>query len=735
MLHYIIQTIGFQLVFLIVYDLFLRKETFFNYNRAYLLSTAVLSFILPFIKVEKFKTIVPEEFVIKLPEVIIGNVNSPTELTLNDTPATLAVDNAFKWSWEFVLAIGIGLAAFVFIVKLVKLIWLISKNPKHWKGDILIVKLINSSAAFSFFHYVFLGEKLKPEEAVTILDHERIHVEEKHTIDLLLFEVLRVAFWFNPLIYMYQNRIRTLHEYIADAKAIKLQGKQQYYQNLLSQLFETEDLSFVNAFYKQSLIKKRIVMLSQSRSKQFSLVKYALFLPIVFAMLLYTSSYAQDKTVKPKVENQELTDSQLEEKYYNEIVAYVKKGGNIYKTHINYLGNNDKYLLTREELFKQEAYMRYLLGDIKEKKIKEGTYDKEKDPTLRTPIYKTYNEYLAYKKTDEGKRAWDNQTKDGVLRLVVDNIGNITSQEQKLYDKKLKMIENDDYFNALLITDGKSTSKVVVHSVDGKKNPDPNNKTSEVEWEEVDTIEVPFSLIEDTPTFKSCANLETNEERKQCMSQGVAKHVNKNFNIDLAKSLGLVGKQRINVIFKIDKEGNVTGIKARAPHPDLEEEAKRVIAALPQFIPGKQKGKPVIVPYSLPIIFQINPEAIDQDNSRGIPFSKVDVKPVLMTCQHTADAKFRTSCTVDGISAHINKNFDVSIAKKLKLDTVQRIAVLFKINKSGYVSEVKVRAMHPELEEEAKRVVYSLPKFVPGQHQGEVVDVKYSLPIKFKIAP
>ncbi len=86
----------------------------------------------------------------------------------------------------------------------------------------------------------------------------------------------------------------------------------------------------------------------------------------------------------------------------------------------------------------------------------------------------------------------------------------------------------------------------------------------------------------------------------------VSKLVNRKFNADLASDLGLPpGKKRIFVSFKIDKNGNVTSVGARGPHPGLEKEAKRVIKLLPKMKPGKQRGKAVIVPYSLPIVFQV----------------------------------------------------------------------------------------------------------------------------------
>ncbi|MEO9077329.1 MAG: energy transducer TonB [Gelidibacter sp.] len=118
-------------------------------------------------------------------------------------------------------------------------------------------------------------------------------------------------------------------------------------------------------------------------------------------------------------------------------------------------------------------------------------------------------------------------------------------------------------------------------------------------------IEVPFAVIENVPVFPGCEKEAGNNAKKQCMSDKIAQFVNKKFNVDLASELGLSGRQRINVIFKIDKSGNITNIQARAPHPGLEKEAQRVIALLPKMLPGKQRGKAVTVPYSLPILFQV----------------------------------------------------------------------------------------------------------------------------------
>ena len=130
-------------------------------------------------------------------------------------------------------------------------------------------------------------------------------------------------------------------------------------------------------------------------------------------------------------------------------------------------------------------------------------------------------------------------------------------------------------------------------------------EVEEIEVEEVvEDVEVPFAVIENVPEYPGCER-GSNTEKRKCMSDKIAKFVQRKFNTDLAGDLGLSGRQRISVIFKIDKNGNVTGVRSRAPHPRLEKEAARVINMLPKMKPGRQRGKPVIVPYSLPITFQV----------------------------------------------------------------------------------------------------------------------------------
>ena len=166
-------------------------------------------------------------------------------------------------------------------------------------------------------------------------------------------------------------------------------------------------------------------------------------------------------------------------------------------------------------------------------------------------------------------------------------------------------LPTEDTFNLFAgLEDEEEVEETVIESTETDQD-EEIMEVEDVEVEEViEDVEVPFAVIENVPEYPGCER-GSNADKRKCMSDKIAKFVQRKFNTDLAGDLGLSGRQRISVIFKIDKNGNVTGVRSRAPHPRLEKEAARVINMLPKMKPGRQRGKPVIVPYSLPITFQV----------------------------------------------------------------------------------------------------------------------------------
>ncbi len=159
----------------------------------------------------------------------------------------------------------------------------------------------------------------------------------------------------------------------------------------------------------------------------------------------------------------------------------------------------------------------------------------------------------------------------------------------------IDVIEDDDEVEETVIesTEAKQDEKIV----------EVKEIKEEVVEEEI--ADVPFAVIENVPVYPGCENEKTNDAKKKCMSTKISEFINKKFDTNLASDLGLEGRQRIAVQFKIDKNGKVVDVRARAPHPRLEKEALNVVSSLPNMTPGKQRGKPVGVLYSLPIVFDI----------------------------------------------------------------------------------------------------------------------------------
>ena len=287
MAHYILQIIFFQLFFLLVYEIFLKKETFFNYNRLYLLVTPILAFLIPWLRLEFLVEAVPENARIIIPQAISGQPD-----IYRETLPTLTIygESGLQLNWWLITYLtGFAISTFMFIRKYQNLTRLFNFRQISREKNFSIIEVPDSNAAYTFFNTVFLGDQLSDSEKQHILSHELVHVKHKHSLDLIFFEILKIIFWFNPLIYIYQNRIAGLHEFIADDEVVKTTEKKTYYEQLLNTAFSTQNISFINQFFNHSLIKKRILMLQKNKSSKLSKFKFLLVIPLMLAMLTYVA--------------------------------------------------------------------------------------------------------------------------------------------------------------------------------------------------------------------------------------------------------------------------------------------------------------------------------------------------------------------------------------------------------------------------------------------------------------
>ncbi|WP_027078225.1 energy transducer TonB [Maribacter antarcticus] len=114
-------------------------------------------------------------------------------------------------------------------------------------------------------------------------------------------------------------------------------------------------------------------------------------------------------------------------------------------------------------------------------------------------------------------------------------------------------------------------------------------------------LDVPFSVIEDVPVFPGC---EKESDKRACFNKMIQKHISKNFRYpEIAQEMGVQG--RVNIMFVIQKDGSIGNVRMRGPDRNLEKEAARIIGKLPKMTPGKQRGRAVRVPFSIPITFKL----------------------------------------------------------------------------------------------------------------------------------
>lgn len=314
MLTYIIQVVLFQALFLVIYDFAFSKETFFTKNRWYLIGTMILSFLLPLIKITTVKETITKEYLILLPEIIL----SP-ESVIEKQEWYQSIDYL-----DFVFWGGLLLFLTIFLIKIVQLINLVYKNNVIKKEGYSLVLIPKTTKAFSFFNFIFLGEKISDEKREKIIAHELVHINQKHSLDLLFFEILKIVMWFNPIVRIYQKRITLVHEFLSDEIVSKTANQGNYINNLLSEVFQVQEMSFVNQFYKNSLIKKRIVMMTKSRSKQSKQLKYLVLIPVLISMLFYTAcSEKESISITPVLETQKIFTSLDKEPVETDRLSYM----------------------------------------------------------------------------------------------------------------------------------------------------------------------------------------------------------------------------------------------------------------------------------------------------------------------------------------------------------------------------------------------------------------------------
>jgi beta-lactamase regulating signal transducer with metallopeptidase domain len=262
------------------YAVVLRRLTFYNHHRWYLLGYSVLCFIIPLINIKLFTSNSQSGgtvFVRMIPNVVYVN-----------TAETSAI-HGFDAVQIIVLIVFIGS-----IVMLLRLLFQLlsykklASNAKIISGNdaVKLYQVDEEIVPFSFGNSIFINQDLHDETALKeILQHEFVHVKQKHTLDILWSEVLCILNWYNPFVWLIRKAIRENLEFIADDKVVQSGVNKQAYQYLLLRVMGNNNFSFTNNFNFSSL-KKRIIMMNKIKTAKIHLLKFLFLIPLLGVLLV-----------------------------------------------------------------------------------------------------------------------------------------------------------------------------------------------------------------------------------------------------------------------------------------------------------------------------------------------------------------------------------------------------------------------------------------------------------------
>ena len=266
-------------IFSLLYFVFLRKESFYNLNRFYLLVTLIVSFILPFVNIEFTKP--SGQFVNNFEFVEHAFLEASETL---ESVELITVENVQSFpAIYFLLIVGMMITA----VRIGYQLFCIYKNVKthelKTKEKYTHVLMDKNHSTHSFFNFIFVQKSaFKNDQIKEMLHHEYVHAEKLHSLDLLIVGFLSILQWFNPFIYLYKRALTETHEFQADRALLDSGTDKTRYQQLL--LDQTRSIVFagLTSNFNQSLIKNRLKMMNKIKSSNRTILKYLFVFPLVF---------------------------------------------------------------------------------------------------------------------------------------------------------------------------------------------------------------------------------------------------------------------------------------------------------------------------------------------------------------------------------------------------------------------------------------------------------------------
>jgi len=304
MLIYILKSVACLAILFLFYKLFLEKENMHMFKRFYLLGSLAFALIVPTLVFTEYVMVEPQPLTETQQPVITDydyiGIAPALEKDVFDIEPVL-------WTVYFLGVIFFGLK---FLRNLIQIFLRIRKNPKFKNSSFVQVLLQEKIPPHTFFKYIFLNKKKFESKEIPkeVILHEETHAKQRHSLDVVLIELLQVVFWINPLIYFFKKAIKLNHEFLADQAVLKKEVDPKNYQNtLLSFLSSESEKKYQPALpnaINYSSIKKRFTVMKTKTSKKAAVLRTVLLLPLL-AILIF--GFSETKLIERQNENPSIT--------------------------------------------------------------------------------------------------------------------------------------------------------------------------------------------------------------------------------------------------------------------------------------------------------------------------------------------------------------------------------------------------------------------------------------------
>lgn len=732
MLTYLLHSSLCLLFFYGLYEFLLRRLTYFQLNRWYLLSTLLLSFVLPLYP--WFQPAPEQEAALQ-----------PVTYTLQAVEYSIekAGGQAVSTGWEMsdFIRLGYLILAGLFLGRMGLGLWrigqLVRRGEIERHGFFSLVWTREGHKPFSFLRFLFWSRhfEVPQEDRDQILQHELAHIRQMHSVDILLSEAAIVLLWWNPVTYFYKRALQEVHEYLADASVLKKNSVKKYGHLLLRQAQSGPSPALAHAFHSQ--IKKRIIMMTKTKSGRRALFRYLPALILLPALALVLSAgQVSSRTlsdVLPTIENRDFDPEIVRAKFStilnqrfegevspfkdqeisNELARACYALRKKYPEHVQ-----DIHRILREVAAEQQAELHFAEGWFKKltfrdaqavQKIGEELYTKA--PVMpRFPGCEEVEDAEAQQQCADkkmlmfvyGQVKYPAQARENgiegkvVASVVIDKTGSVTQPKilkepgYGLGAEVLRVIGQMPDWIPGEDMDGRPTNVQLYIPVHFKLE----GKEEKAKAEGFEGMELPdFSKMDDREKrlYIIDGHELSKEEKVEFLKKGSF----------VAETITVIGKEEGFEKYGEKGKHGVVIIETREGH-----EAEK-------------------------------PEEVIGFNGREEVFKVVENMPRFPGCEDIADRQEREKCAQKKMLTFLYENLKYPVEAR-EAGKEGMVVVEMIIDEKGWISTAQLlRDPGYGMGKEALRVVKlmnELPeRWIPGEQGGKVVKVMYNLPIRFKL--